>query len=530
MVDDDFYMRFEGEFRGSRSEIKRRVSAYLPLIAPLKKYYPKSVAVDLGCGRGEWIELLVENDWRVLGVDSNKKMIEQCQSLGLPVLQADANKYLRTLKKNSVSVVSGFHIAEHIPFESLLELVKEAYRTLLPGGILILETPNPENNIVRASSFYLDPTHRNPLPPSLMQFVAKDCGFYRSVILRLNGPKMPKRTEPVSRFVMWALTANPDYGLVAQKSPSPQMGIFEALDKSSSKPVDGLTILNNTIVRFENDLDAKKSELYQKTNELQALTTSSEAERQELRAAVNVKELELQEIVNVLNAKKVELQELHSVINNKENEAHKLQAALNTKANEVHKLQAALNIKENEVHKLQAALNAKEAEAQGFQTALIAREAELPRLQAALNAKEVERQGLLVVLDSVYASHSWRFTLPFRKMTDLIRWSSRSLLKIIRVIEKGTRAILIKLILRLMKEVFDHPSIKVLVLKLLNYNQNLKNRLKSLALAAGIIQIPPDAAFYNTLKSAEGPHNLSSRAQQIYMDLINAIVQNIGGR
>jgi len=268
----------------------------------------------LGCGRGEWIELLKENGWNVQGIDTNASMIKFCQTNDLPVFHGDAIDFLKSLKDNSISVISGIHIAEHLPFELVLELVREAHRTLLPGGMLILETPNPENNIVRANNFYIDPTHRNPLPPVLMQFIAKDSGFSKSVIIRLNGPEKPDKNEPISRLVYWALSANPDYGLIAQKKPVSHEDSFIALDRANSEQVDGLTIMNNLIIRFENEIEVMKDELSKRTNELEATLDTKETERQgfeelinELEATLDTKETERQGLEELIKDTEVRL-------------------------------------------------------------------------------------------------------------------------------------------------------------------------------------------------------------------------------
>jgi len=119
-MNDEFYVRFEDRFRGSREVVKDRIKVYLPIIEPLLKIYPDIPAIDLGCGRGEWIELLQENGWLVKGIDTNLSMVKICQSHGLPALQTDAIEYLRSLNDISVSVVSGFHIAAHLTPELLL--------------------------------------------------------------------------------------------------------------------------------------------------------------------------------------------------------------------------------------------------------------------------------------------------------------------------------------------------------------------------------------------------------------------------
>lgn len=255
-------MRFENRFRGDRSAIKERVKAYLPVIEPLKAIYPEGLVLDIGCGRGEWLELLAENRWKVQGVDFNQRMVDQCQALGLPVLQGDAIEYLRTLESESVAIVSGFHIAEHLPFDLLLVLFKEVFRVLLPGGMFILETPNPENILVGTCDFYLDPTHKNPLPPPLLQFLAEDTGYAKMVIMRLNGGITPGGDASMCEKVSWALTAHPDYGLVAQKAPDASVAeIFQYIDKLKNKKINRLTYLMDTLNRFEEQLQAKEAEI-----------------------------------------------------------------------------------------------------------------------------------------------------------------------------------------------------------------------------------------------------------------------------
>lgn len=159
-MSSDFYRAFEDKFRGAREVIKARLKVYLPFIKPLKDIYPDASAVDLGCGRGEWLELLAENGFSAQGVDLDDGMLAACRELGLRVQTGEAVAFLKSLPDQSQAVISGFHLAEHIPFDDLQALVEESLRVLRPAGVLILETPNPENIVVGTSSFYLDPTHR----------------------------------------------------------------------------------------------------------------------------------------------------------------------------------------------------------------------------------------------------------------------------------------------------------------------------------------------------------------------------------
>ena len=183
---DAFYFAFEEHFRGSREEINRRLEVYLPRLREAQIAPGDSLILDLGCGRGEWLELLRDNGYRARGIDLNRVVIEQCQSRGLEVLEGDVIAYLQSMPDDSVAVITGFHIIEHLPFEILVKLLNEAFRVLRHRGLVIFETPNPANVLVGSCNFYFDPTHRNPLPSLMTQFLVQYCGFAEVEILNLN--------------------------------------------------------------------------------------------------------------------------------------------------------------------------------------------------------------------------------------------------------------------------------------------------------------------------------------------------------
>lgn len=216
----DFYTRFTEHFRGEKSEIKRRLSCYIPILKPLMAHYPDASILDLGSGRGEWLELLKEQSWTATGIDMNADMAADCQQRGLSVEVDDALSALQKQPAESLIAVSGFHIAEHLGFPELQALITEAHRVLMPGGLLILETPNPENLTVGLWSFYLDPTHRHPLPPPLLHFTVKDAGFSQAHVLRLNGPVAPHDGSLLTDKFDWMLSAYPDYAIVGHKAHS----------------------------------------------------------------------------------------------------------------------------------------------------------------------------------------------------------------------------------------------------------------------------------------------------------------------
>ncbi|CDQ09745.1 putative Methyltransferase type 11 [Acidithiobacillus ferrivorans] len=264
-MQNDFYYRFEQRFRGSREEIKRRQSVYLPILEPLKSIQSPTRTLDLGCGRGEWLELMAENGFSAQGADLDDAMLQFCMEQDFVVRKADALDYLRSIPDATLSVVTGFHIAEHLPFESLQNMVLEAHRTLIPGGVLILETPNPENLVVGACNFYTDPTHRAPLPPHLLAYLGEDAGFKRVKILRLNQPPQewysnPPESPSMSRLLFGV---GPDYAIVAQKDATAErLMAFSWFAETE----DGLNSLGGRI----NEFDAQMLSLQQETQRVQS--------------------------------------------------------------------------------------------------------------------------------------------------------------------------------------------------------------------------------------------------------------------
>lgn len=249
-VRDDFYLAFEEKFRGDRLTIKNRLRVYLPMIEPLRTLYAENSVIDLGCGRGEWLELLTEFEGFVIeGVDIDDAMLTSAVQAGLPVRKQDALAALTELPDESRSVVTGFHIAEHLVFDDLRALIKDAYRVLKPGGLLILETPNPENIIVGTVDFYTDPTHHQPLPPNLLKFVVEYVGFCRSKIVRLQQPYDLERHRRVK--LMDVLDGvSPDYAIVGQKSTvQAELSVFDPVFNKDY----GLTLTALATKHFEQE-------------------------------------------------------------------------------------------------------------------------------------------------------------------------------------------------------------------------------------------------------------------------------------
>lgn len=203
------------EFRGERSEIARRLSVYLPALFELPQ--PSFPVVDLGSGRGEWLELLAGEGIECTGFESNRRLAAGCQGRGLPVQHKNLWNGLSELVGDSVRAVTGFHVVEHVPFEQQLAMMIQAYRVIVQGGVLILETPDPTNLRVGSCDFYLDPTHRNPIPSKLLLHMAQFVGFGRVELWKLNAAEEDPGDKAQQDDVS-ALYAGPrDYAILAYK-------------------------------------------------------------------------------------------------------------------------------------------------------------------------------------------------------------------------------------------------------------------------------------------------------------------------
>ena len=115
---DAMYVSFEDRFRGTRQDIKERVKIYLPDVKKALAVTDNALVLDVGCGRGEWLEVLRENTINAMGLDLNRIMVAQCRDMGLEVLSLDLISHLRSLKSNTLCAVTGFHIVEHLPINT----------------------------------------------------------------------------------------------------------------------------------------------------------------------------------------------------------------------------------------------------------------------------------------------------------------------------------------------------------------------------------------------------------------------------
>ncbi len=176
--DDVFYHYFEEKFRGSRKEIKQSLKNYVAVVKEHLPDFSKGRFVDVGSGRGEWLDLLQENgavDY--VGVDLNEVQNSVCEARGHTTVCQDCIAYLKEQPPQSIDLITGFQIIEHLAMPDLMELLRQSYRTLKKGGMILFETQNPRNITVGADTFFLDPSHHRVMEPRMVSFLAKWNGF-----------------------------------------------------------------------------------------------------------------------------------------------------------------------------------------------------------------------------------------------------------------------------------------------------------------------------------------------------------------
>lgn len=207
----------ESEIRGTRGEAQERWKQYLPLM-------PRDGPVlDLGCGRGEWLELLREAGLDARGVDGNRLMVAECRERSLAVEQADPLDYLARMPDASLAAVTVLRLVEQLPFRQLVRLIDEVARVLGPGGTAIFETPNPGNFLVAARDFYRDPGRRHPIPSETLRCLVELRGLETVEVLFLNPPgadeRIPEDGEGAAARRFNRLFYGPrDYAVVSRKA------------------------------------------------------------------------------------------------------------------------------------------------------------------------------------------------------------------------------------------------------------------------------------------------------------------------
>ena len=224
-MDSDFYTEFENNFRGSREQITKILSNYDGLIDYILNIDNDPSLLDIGSGRGEWMQKCSAKGFRSIGIELDSRMVSDCRKLNLNIKEGDALLLLDEFPENSFSIVSAFHVIEHMNHEIINELLIKSKRILKPDGFLILETPSIDNLLVSTKSFYIDPTHINPIHPDLLAFIIKRIGFTKLKYYFINsGPLKNAEHDTLTRILNGVAQ---DLVLIASKSNNVDNIIFD---------------------------------------------------------------------------------------------------------------------------------------------------------------------------------------------------------------------------------------------------------------------------------------------------------------
>ncbi len=194
-VDSYKYVGFEDLFRGSPDDIRTRLESYLP-------YFEGATDVlDVGCGRGEFLELLRDHGIGARGIDTNHEMVELCRARGLTVDEADLRSHLTALPDGSLGGLFAAQVVEHLEPAYLLEVLDVAYHRLRPGSTVILETINVASWSAFFQSYVRDITHVRPLHPDTLQYLVTASGFQKVEVVYRSPSPAQDRLEALTGFV-----------------------------------------------------------------------------------------------------------------------------------------------------------------------------------------------------------------------------------------------------------------------------------------------------------------------------------------
>jgi O-antigen chain-terminating methyltransferase len=206
------WLAFAERFRGSEDYVRANQRMYAERFAGCRN------VLDLGCGRGELLEVLRDAGIPARGIDANPECIALCRETGLHAEAADMFAFLAGAGDPFDGVVCA-QVVEHLPPLRLPELVRLASERLSPGGLLAIETPNPECLAILATHFWLDPTHTRPVPAPLLSFWMEEAGFVGVEMVKLN-PAMESipALKSLSEDLCDALFGGMDYAIFGRKA------------------------------------------------------------------------------------------------------------------------------------------------------------------------------------------------------------------------------------------------------------------------------------------------------------------------
>jgi O-antigen chain-terminating methyltransferase len=178
--------------RGSRAEVMSKLQQYMPF------FRDASPVVDLGCGRGEFLELAGRHGLAVHGVDTDPESVRRCRDIDLDAREENLFDHIAGMESESVGGVFCSQVVEHLPPETIPVLLEQIARVLRPGGVAVLETPNPASFATHVQSFWRDPTHIRPVPHAALAFAARSAGLVVGSTIYSSLPPDAERLKPLA--------------------------------------------------------------------------------------------------------------------------------------------------------------------------------------------------------------------------------------------------------------------------------------------------------------------------------------------
>lgn len=206
-------LAFSDRFRGTEEDVKQKLQVYVPIMQG------HSPVADLGCGRGEFLDLLREAGGEGIGIEASPELAAIVAAKGHRSFQGDLFSFLSNQEAESLGGIVCAHVIEHLPPEMLNRLITEAYRVLRPGGLFAIETPNPACLAIFATYFYLDPTHIRPVPSELTRYLLEEAGFTGIEMLGLHpADEVFSSLKPLEEGFRQQFFGYLDYGIISRKS------------------------------------------------------------------------------------------------------------------------------------------------------------------------------------------------------------------------------------------------------------------------------------------------------------------------
>jgi len=189
-IEDAQYAGFENRFRGLDEQVKKQQKSYLP-------YFKNAdMVLDLGCGRGEFLELLQKNEIKARGIDINDQMIQTCRDKGLNCEKADILETLSEYHDRSLGGIFSSQVVEHLPPSYLKRMIETAYHKLSPSSVIVIETVNPLSVFSLVQIYFLDLSHQQPVHPQALSFLLKSSGF-EDVQIQYSAPLENEKLKPL---------------------------------------------------------------------------------------------------------------------------------------------------------------------------------------------------------------------------------------------------------------------------------------------------------------------------------------------